>query len=426
MSKKSTVIANKPGKEILDIQGLSEIELRKQLRQHQIELNFLLEITQAINSNFSTSSLFEIYEYILTSKIGVKKLAVFIKNEKWEPVCSNGIDKKELKKINIEKDIIDFKEITSLEDLNNPNLRGFELVVPVYHKDIPLGYVLLGSTSETEGHIFSDIRFIQTISNIICVAVENKKFVREQIQQDVLKKELELGAQMQTMLFPNQLPKNEYLEMQATYFPHNDIGGDYYDFIQINDEEIVFCIADVSGKGFAAGLIMASLQANLHTLLIQTQELTELVPILNTRVLETAKREKFITLFIAKYNVKTRILKYLNAGHNPPVLYRDKGIEQLQEGCTILGMFDDLPKISEGTIKVDGEAVLVCYTDGLVEVENDKKEAYQLDRLSEFIMKYAYSEIEVFHERLWEKVNQYKEEQPFTDDVTVLSCRIFA
>ena len=425
MAKQVIDIAAK-SKEILNLQNLSVSELKKQLRQHQIELNFLLEITQAINANFSTASLFEIYEFILTSKFGIKKLAVFSKNLHWEFVCLHGIPKNQLNKINVDEDLLQIKEISGLTETTNKNLKGFDLVIPVYHKRIPLAYVLIGDFSETEGYKFSDIRFIQTVSNLICVAIENKKLVREQIRQDVLKKEIELGVQMQAMLFPKKLPKNEFIEIKATYIPHHDIGGDYYDYIKINDNEVIICIADVSGKGFAAGLVMAGFQANLHTLLVQTQDLKELVLLLNAKVLDTAQREKFITFFIAKYNVKTRLLQYVNSGHNPPILYMNKKTTQLMDGCTILGMFDELPQIQLGEVKIKGEAVLVCYTDGLIEVENSKNEAYNLTNLEEFVRKYAYSEIEVFHKRLWERVNKHKEKMPFTDDVTILSCRIFA
>jgi len=413
------------GHDILNIQSLSQMDLRKLVRLRQLELNSLLEITEAINSNFSTASLFEKYEVILGTQLGVKKLAVFIKTDLWTCISGIGIDK-EFLDIDVEEDLLDYKEFTSLDDSTNPNLADFELVIPVYHKDIPLAYVLIGDYKDDGDDALSDIRYIQTITNVIVVAIENKKLVRDQIRQEGVKREMELAAQMQSTLFPSEMPNDDKIQMASSYLPHRDIGGDYYDVIRLGEKEIVFCIADVSGKGFAAGLVMASFQANLHTLLLQNRSLKKLIPILNAKVLGTAKREKFITFFIARYNFKTRVLSYVNAGHNPPILYHNKQIELLKEGCTILGMFDKLPKmVKEGKIKISGEALMLCYTDGLIEVENNKNEAFELDNLCKGVHKYAYKEIVGFNKSIIQKVKRYKGENPFMDDVTLLSCRFF-
>ena len=109
--------------------------------------------------------------------------------------------------------------------------------------------------------------FIQTITNLIVVAIENNKMAVEQLKQAAMKKELELAAQMQSLLFPPSLPSNESYEIHATYLPHQEVGGDYYDYIPLSDHEFAICMADVSGKGIAAALLMANFQANLHALI---------------------------------------------------------------------------------------------------------------------------------------------------------------
>ena len=135
-----------------------------------------------------------------------------------------------------------------------------------------------------------------------------------------VEKELELASEMQSMLFPRKLPNDEKMDVDALYQAQHQVGGDYYDFIRLNENEVAFCIADVSGKGVSAALLMANFQANLRALFKTTSSLNEIVTDLNRLVNENAKGEKFVTLFIAKYNYITRFLTYINAGHNPPIL----------------------------------------------------------------------------------------------------------
>jgi sigma-B regulation protein RsbU (phosphoserine phosphatase) len=135
-------------------------------------------------------------------------------------------------------------------------------------------------------------------------------------------------------------------------------------------QEVGFCIADVSGKGISAAILMSNFQANLRALFSADQTLTDTLHRLNERVMNSAKGEKFITLFIARYHFRTRELKYVNAGHNPPLLYEiDSGkLTQLASGCVGMGMLDELPFVNEAMIRLDQPAKLLCYTDGLVEL----------------------------------------------------------
>jgi len=151
------------------------------------------------------------------------------------------------------------------------------------------------------------------------------------------------------------------------------VGGDYDDVIQLSKDEVGFCIADVSGKGISAAILMSNFQSNLRALFSAEQSLTDTLHRLNERVMNSAKGEKFITLFIARYHFNTRELKYVNAGHNPPLLYEigPGKLTQLSSGCVGMGMLDELPFVNEAAITLGQRAKLFCYTDGLVEVIQD-------------------------------------------------------
>lgn len=390
------------------------------------KLNVLLEITKAINNNQPTEELLRKYEHFLREELNIEKIVLFSFDNQWQTLLSYGISEKEIKAINIEKTLLPLKEITTVMSLNDKTLKGFDVIVPVYHKSLPLAYVLIGDIYEDELALSPTIKhlpFIQTLTNIIVVAIENKRLAKERFKEEVLRKELELASRMQSMLFPETLPNNEHIEIAALYKPHQKVGGDYYDVITLNDNELVLCMADVSGKGISAALLMANFQANLRALINYSKTLSELVKELNYKVMLNAKGEKFITFFIAKYNYITHTLNYVNAGHNPPLLASGNSINQLKVGTTGLGMFDELPKMREGIITIDPYSVLVCYTDGLVDVENKEEKDFSLERLIEILKFNKHLSMKELNELYLKKIDEFKKEMPYVDDITLLSCR---
>ncbi|MEX2379236.1 MAG: PP2C family protein-serine/threonine phosphatase, partial [Vicingaceae bacterium] len=234
--------------------------------------------------------------------------------------------------------------------------------------------------------IIRHLRFIQTLANIIVVALENKRLNKEYITQIEVKKELELAQRMQSLLFPQKLPDNEFIEVKAFYQPHSEIGGDYYDVVQLDKNRTAFCMADVSGKGISAALLMANFQANLRAQLPLTSDLKELIIACNQKIIEAAHYEKFITLFIAIYDKKSRKLDYLNAGHQAAICVQSGQVKLLQTGCTVLGMFDELPTISIAQIQLNKGNKLYLYTDGLSELSNANGEQIETDGLVELIV----------------------------------------
>ena len=345
------------------------------LKVSTFKLNALLDITLAINDNVSTSELIRRYEKLLTDDLDIGKVIVLKYSDKWECLLNSGYGNNFFQQVDIERDLLPFDEISFItsEPQHFPEL--VDIVIPVSHKDKAIAYVLIGDIEE-EGEgvspIIKHLRFIQTLSNIITVAIENKRLFQETLRQEALKREMELASRMQTMLIPERekLPSNGYIRMKAFYHPHFDVGGDYYDVIDLGPEEVGFCIADVSGKGISAAILMSNFQANLRALFMPDQTLTDTLKRLNERVMNSAKGEKFITLFIARYHFSTRELKYVNAGHNPPFLFEPGSgrLTTLSSGCVGMGMLDELPFVNEAVLQLEKPAKLFCYTDGLVEV----------------------------------------------------------
>jgi sigma-B regulation protein RsbU (phosphoserine phosphatase) len=321
------------------------------------------------------------------------------------------------------------KEITTIDSSPDQLLSKFQTIVPVFHQKEPLAYLLLSENHfdelSSKEHL-NNLRFIQTLANIIVVAIENKRMNLQNIKQVRLKKELEVASEMQKMLFPTSLPSNKQMDLSAKHTSRHQVGGDYYDFIPLNEDEFIFCIADVSGKGISAAMLMANFQATIRTLYSYQQfELDYLINELNKKVIQNAKGEKFITFFIAHYNQISRKLKYINAGHNAPILTNGKKIKLLDEGTVGLGMFDELPFINTGALYVDPNTTLVMYTDGVIELENEKNEYFEIERLIKLIHQYYPLKMEDLNTLIFSKLDEWKSNKNFDDDTAIFSCRFY-
>ena len=415
--------------------SISSMSKAKQL---ELKLGSLLEITKAINANMKTPELLRIYESVLKQQLNVGKLVLYAFDGEWRPFLKFGMTVA-FSSVEVEKFLLPIHDITLMDYSSSSGellplhktlqQHNVEVVIPVYHKEQPLAFALIGDLDEEQigmGASVKHLNFIQTLTNILVVAIENKRLARESIRQAEMKKELDVASQMQHMLFPASLPDDDRLEMDAIYISHQQIGGDYYDFVRLNEQEVVICVADVSGKGISAALLMSNFQANLHMLLHRTDSLADLVKELNNKVNETAQGERFITFFVARYNLTTRIFTYVNAGHNPPLLLSpNKNITLLKMGTTGLGMLEDLRKIKEGVTIMEPGSVLLCYTDGIVEQENENGEEFGMKRMKDLMTEFSHStSVKDLNRRIIDSVSNHKGPKEYVDDIALLACRI--
>lgn len=399
-----------------------EQKLQLELNLKQLELSALLEITQAINSNLPEKSLYKIYHFTLLAQLKINKLALFVNDEDWEcKVCFGTQTSFAMQALPAE--IRKLTDITSISKISiDKKWREFDKAIPVIQDRKVLAYVLIGNSIYKGAEATS---FVQTLSNILIVAMENRKMARQRLSEEGMRNEIRIAREVQAMLFPKKLPNDADVAIHASYLPHSTIGGDYYDFVQIDHEQLLVCIADVSGKGVPASLLMSNFQAGLRTILRQTDNLEVVVSELNHLIYRNAIAEKFITAFLAIYNRTTRELHYVNAGHNSPVLlFENNSYRLLTEGCTMLGILEELPFMSVTKMIVPHKAMLMCYTDGLTEVFNKDEDEYGLDNTIRFLQKSRFLSLETLHKELINDIRAYNQgSSTFSDDVTLLSCR---
>lgn len=399
----------------------------QKIKISDFKINSLLEITLAINDNASTSRLLEMYENIISNELNIRRILVLFNNAVWESVISTGLpddfnySPEEL----VNRYLFDFSKYISVALSDDYPLNLFDVVIPVYHKETCLAYVLIGDLDQEKkgiNPIITHLKFIQIITNIIVVAVENKRLAKENFERESLKKELEVASKMQEMLIPSSanLPKNEFVHISSLYKPYWRVSGDYYDVISLSKIEIGFCIADVSGKGISAAILMSNFQANFRAFFKNKLSLTDLTLELNKHVNANAQGEKYITFFVGKYNIKTKVLQYINAGHNPPLFYHNhtNHIDQLHKGCVGLGMLPEIPVITQGEILIESGDKLICYTDGLTEAENSKNISFGTEPIEKAIA--SSDSIEEAIELLHSQLEVFVETNFVKDDISIL------
>lgn len=385
-----------------------------------LELDTLLDITKAITLSKDEKSLLKIYIFTLAANFKIERLMMYENQSgKWNAIVKHGIAKdysphsEELMQVLDSNRFMDFEE----EEFKSIN-QYFELSIPISLDNVQIASVLLGGTYKIKSHKES-IKFIQTISNILFVAISNIRLTQKKIEQEALSVELNIARKLQFQLFPASLPNTEALKINATYIPHQTVGGDYYDYIPLPNNEFIVCIADVSGKGIAAAFIMSNLQAALRVLVKQVITLEQIIHELNAIVSHNTKGEKFVTLFLAKYIPRKNMMVYINCGHNPPFLMSEnKEILTLEKGSLMLGAFENLPFLDTGKVYGINNSLLFAYTDGLTESFEDSNTEKAMEIIKKMMAENEQAEL--LNASILKMLSPQNNAM---DDITLLSCK---
>lgn len=397
----------------------------ERLELKEFQLKALLEVTKAINNTEDRAALLRLYERIIREDLGITRLMLFERTTRWERVLAFG-NNLDTVVMDIEKAFGNFAEIQVIGSESTGSLGAFDVAVPVYHQGKPLAFLLIGDIDEEEQRMSPTVKhlnFIQTLTNLIVVALENRRLAAQELATARAKRELELAAEMQAMLVPQDLPHTERLDVSGWYQPHSEIGGDYYDLIALNDGRYVACVADVSGKGIAAALLMSNFQANLRASVAHANDLELLVHELNSKVFANARGERFITLFIGLIDLDARRMQYVNAGHNDPLLHHASGIIPLRDGSIALGMMPKLPFLRSGNVGLPPKSTLLCYTDGLVEQEDGNGIAFEVGPITRILNDLGSCSANTINDAVIHAFEVHRGGLPYLDDIALLTCR---
>ncbi|CUU02468.1 sigma-B regulation protein RsbU (phosphoserine phosphatase) [Candidatus Thermokryptus mobilis] len=256
---------------------------------------------------------------------------------------------------------------------------------------------------------------IRTFFTVSMNAIENLKMLN-------LRHDVELAYEIQKNLLPREFPENPRFEIGALFLPSRVVSGDYYDVINLSDDEVLLAIADVCGKGLSASLLMSNLQALLHSFILFTTDLVNVVGLLNKMILAHTSSEQFITFFICKVDLKNFVLEYVNAGHNLPILFSNSRFTLLDEGGPVLGVIESEYKL--GKIELKRGDLLFLYTDGVTEAINVKGEELGVEKLIEFIKRHRNLSSGEIINSVGEMVSSFSRGVEQNDDITVLVFKI--
>jgi len=252
---------------------------------------------------------------------------------------------------------------------------------------------------------------------------ENARLSEEEKALLLLREEIRLASKIQTELLPHTLPSISGYEIAARMIPAQMCGGDYYDFIPLDEHSHAICLGDVSGKGPPASLLMANLQATLRGQALRKGDVCECVRRSNNLLFRSTGPEKFVTLFYGVLDSSTNTLTFCNAGHNPPLLVRSRGVvEELSSGGIVLGALDDF-EFSHQTISFEPGDVLTIYSDGVTEAWNCHEEEFGEQRLLDQIQNLRAASAEKLLDGIFLAVREHAGTYPQSDDITVVTVR---
>lgn len=393
----------------------------------QIEFQAVLDLTIAINQNRPEKGFYILLEDYLLDKLGIGHFSLFFKEEDWRNSFSYGKVIYNQMGLGVLENLVQVSLLAEISpDLAsaNPHLQHF---IPFFFDRQLKGFILC-SKSQNFPYPYDNeaISLIQTLVSLMVMAIENQKLLAYRLRQEAMRKEIEIARQVQKMLFPKNLPDHENLKIYTTYLPHLDVSGDYYDFIQLSDSQFLICLADVSGKGMSAALLMSNFQACLRTLMMEKKPLDEAIRLINSLICQNSNLERFITSFVALFDRKTKKMSYVNSGHNPPCLiYADGRLENLNTGSPILGIFPKLPHLNIGEVELEEDVLFVGYTDGLSEIEGTNGEEFGIEGIENYMIENRHEhQMAVLHQRLLNRLSHFAGDKGFGDDITLLTARI--
>ncbi|HEX8846100.1 MAG TPA: SpoIIE family protein phosphatase [Pyrinomonadaceae bacterium] len=292
---------------------------------------------------------------------------------------------------------------------------------------VPLGVgenvfgIIYADSPLAEGRFTEDhLKVLTTLASVAAIRVENARLMEEQIQRERLEQELQLASEIQQRFQPTQAPSIPGYELQGISFPCYEIGGDYYDFIERDDNHLVVTLGDVSGKGTAAALLMSSLHAAVHAQASSHNTLTETIGAVNNYLAANIPSNRFVTLFYAELDPKTGALSFINAGHNPPLIVHAAGtVENLSAGGLPLGIRSNA-EYREGRTQIHPNDVLVIYSDGVSEAQSPQGEEFGTDRLYDVVSRNLDASAAGIRDRIEAALTKWAQGTPAADDITLV------
>jgi phosphoserine phosphatase RsbU/P len=394
------------------------------------QLKSLFELGKELNSNIlDKHKTIKLLNYTLLGNFGVKDLLIFSKfrSEKFYL-------------LNQKSDIfIDDKFVDSLEEILQPTIvkadsenyaisilhkKNYKVLIPIRNNGNIESVVCLGSRLNKNDFSNEDLQFLESILNLSVISLDNTILFNEYIEKQKIENELKIAREMQMALLPKTLPKINNYEIAAVNIPAMQVGGDYYDIIKLSENKFAFAIADVSGKGTPASLLMSNIQSAIHSFLKiydeNTFDLTDATQKINELIYENTTVEKFITFFWGILDTDKSKFTFINAGHNPPMHIWSNNITLLDKGGLMLGVLGNDIFYESGEIRFNDNDILLFYTDGVTEAINSENDEFGEERLRNAVTKNSNKSPEEILDYIIKDIEGFAKGLSQHDDITLI------
>ncbi len=395
------------------------------------ELRTLFELSKEFNAIFDREKLLKLFTFTLMGQVGASRYAVCLKDGE---TVSSRIDTRRLGEF---KQVL-FENITSpvlVSDLQRKKVlldlrvacqeQSIVALIPLQVQNEVKGMLCVGERLRKGSYSNSDLEFIYSLGNLAIISLENTRLFYEAVEKQKMENELNIAREIQKGLLPRSMPAIPGLDLAALNISSKQVGGDYYDVIVLENGNCVIAIGDVSGKGTPASLLMANVQATIRTLVHFDLPLSEMTSLVNRLICDNTGSDKFITFCWGIFDPKTKIFRYVNAGHNYPFVVRsDKSIARLTEGGIILGVTKEAAPYNEGTVQLMVGDVVVMFTDGISEAMNVEGIDYTEEKVEEFLRNIGPMTAQGVLDKVQNEIARYTSGAPQSDDITlvVMKC----
>lgn len=402
--------------------------INRKLDRKVHDLHTLLELGKDFNLMVDQDDIARTFKFAMLGQMLIRTFffALDMEGEK-SIISSSGLKEKPSKQ--------ELKNLYELEDVfycegdhDCPFLdkNEIKLVIALRFQNEKIGVVGVGAPANKSEYGKEEVEFLQSLGNLALLAIQKNLLLEERIENKRMEEELELARTIQRGLFPSSIPEISGFDLKATNISSHQVGGDYYDIVKSPDGGYIVAIADVTGKGVPASLLMANLQSMLHALAPIDITLSEATNSINNIIHHNTPADKFITFFWGKISKCGGYFEYVNAGHNNPLLFRagkDRPVE-LDKGGVILGAMESLMPYDSDTIDLKKDDVLVLYTDGVTESMNpDNTEEYGEERLEACIMEHLNEDSQAIMDAVIEDIKVFSDDTQY-DDITMMVIKV--
>jgi len=391
------------------------------------ELQTLFELGKELNSTLDHETIVRQFGYALMGQMMVGRFLIYINVDESLKIFHNkGFSSEHVESIHpCLKELNDLKEIMLVQE-NKGRLNGIlgkaqiAAVIPLSIQGENKGALCIEEKRGTEQFSDDDLQLLHTMGGQMIISLENARLFKESLERQRLQEELNIAREIQQGLLASDFNVSDGWNIFGKNVPSREVGGDYFDVIKLDNGDIAFAIADVSGKGAGASLLMSNLQASLRALINVEPNLDSMVARINNILYQNTSADKYITFFIGILNPDKRTFTFCNAGHNPPLKFSQSGdVSELEEGGLIIGMMSGAT-YEIGNVVIDDGDIIVMYTDGITEAENEKDEEFGEKGLVRHVKRNLKASPEELINSIVEEVENHAVDLSAQDDVTLL------